>query len=125
MRGLKISNNDISWIVNDEKIPIEVKEKFLLQYEKDILIDIILNSKEPQLLSGVYDIVKYIIDNRERIDDILIYIDNKYNNVDDIIIKGSNIKTFEKSLFKKELAPKNAEITEVEIEGKKFIHMKY
>lgn len=48
MRGLKILNNDISWIVNDEKIPIEVKEKFLLQYEKNTNI-LIFDNKENRI----------------------------------------------------------------------------
>lgn len=72
-----ISENDISWIINNEEIPEDVIEKFLFLYEKNKL-DLMVNNIEPQVLSAVNTVLKYIINDREKIDDILDYIYEKY-----------------------------------------------
>lgn len=72
-----ISENDISWIINNEEISEDVIEKFLFLYEKNKL-DLMVNNIEAQVLSAVNTVLKYIINDREKIDDILDYIYEKY-----------------------------------------------
>lgn len=72
-----ISEKDISWIINDEKIPEAVKENFLFVYEKNKLNSLI-NNIEPQLLSAINEALKYIINDRDRIDDMLRYVYERY-----------------------------------------------
>ena len=73
-----ISEKDVSWIINNEKIPLKIKDNFLFLYEKNKLI-LLLNDVEPQVLSAINIILKYIINDKEKVDEILRYVYEKYD----------------------------------------------
>lgn len=75
-----ISEKEISWIINNEKIPDEIKENFLFVYEKNKLNSLI-NSVEPQVLSVINEALEYIINDRDRVDDLLRYVYERYEEV--------------------------------------------
>ncbi|MBS6503351.1 MAG: hypothetical protein KH415_17320 [Clostridium sp.] len=72
-----IAEKEINWISNNEKIPEVIKEKFLFIYEKNKL-NLIVNDVEPQVLSAINTILRYIIKDKERVDDMLGYVYEKY-----------------------------------------------
>lgn len=72
-----ISKTDIGWIINNEKIPGEVKEKVLYEFEKNKL-NLLIRNVEPQVLSAINEVLEYVINDRNKVDDLLGYVYEKY-----------------------------------------------
>nr|WP_278678515.1 hypothetical protein [Clostridium paraputrificum] len=72
-----ISKTDISWIINNEEIPGEIKEKILCEFEKKEL-SLLVRDVESQVISVINEILKYVINDRIKVDDLLGYVYEKY-----------------------------------------------
>lgn len=72
-----ISETDIGWIINNEELPGEVKEKVLCEFEKNKL-NLLIRNVEPQVLSAINEVLEYVINDRNKVDDLLGYVYEKY-----------------------------------------------
>ncbi|APH16232.1 hypothetical protein EXM63_02290 [Clostridium botulinum] len=77
---MKLNDNEIKWIVDNTKLPQEIRNKILLEREKDEITELINKEQSAFNMSDIKEIVQLILNNEDAIRDISEYAHGKYPN---------------------------------------------
>ena len=87
---MKITDNELQWILNNEKLPEDIKEKMRLEYERNKVNELLDTENDAFNMYGIKEILERLINNETIIRDVIEYIYHKYpNEPDDIYIYNS------------------------------------
>lgn len=87
---MKITDNELQWILNNEKLPEDIKEKMRLEYERNKVNELLDTENDAFNMCGIKEILERFINNETIIRDVIEYIYHKYpNEPDDIYIYNS------------------------------------
>lgn len=77
---MKLEDNEIDWIVNNENIPENIRRKIVLEKEKDKVKELLNTENSGFNMNGIKEILEILINNETAIRDISEYIHKKYPN---------------------------------------------
>lgn len=78
MDNMKLTHNELQWILNNKKLPENIKDKIQLEYERNKVNELLDNEKDAFNMYAIGEILEGIINNEEIIRDVIDYIENKY-----------------------------------------------
>lgn len=77
---MNLTDNELQWILNNKKLPEDIKEKILLEYERNKVNELLDNKKKAFNMCSIKEILEILINNETAIRDVSEYIYNKYPN---------------------------------------------
>ncbi|WP_321994642.1 hypothetical protein [Clostridium butyricum] len=77
---MNLTDNELQWILNNKKLPEDIKEKILLEYERNKVNELLGNEKKAFNMCSIKEILEILINNETAIRDVSEYIYNKYPN---------------------------------------------
>ncbi|CAI3207780.1 hypothetical protein [Clostridium neonatale] len=87
---MKLTYNELQWILNNKKLPEDIKEKVRLEYERNKVNELLDTENDAFNMCGIKEILERLINNETIIRDVSKYIYHKYHNEpDDIYIYNS------------------------------------
>lgn len=75
---MNLTDNELSHIVHNKKIPQEIKDKIYFEVEKTKLIQTIDNCNDAFIINEINDIISSIINDRDKIEQVGLFIFDKY-----------------------------------------------
>ena len=87
---MKLTDNELQWILNNKKLPEDIKEKMRLESERNKVNELLDNENDAFNMCGIKEILERLINNETIIRDVSEYIYHKYSNeTDEIYIYNS------------------------------------